>query len=167
MNQVIHHAVRRDLARLESALAAAPDGDMARARQLGRAYANLQRELTHHHEGEDEFVFPFLAKLGLPPDLLKAMDDEHHAMADALARDPCGHAAYASSGSAADAEIARGSVVRTRAVVDQHLRHEEGDLEPLLGPYLETKEWKQRSRSSCGPRPRSSSADSSPGSRTA
>lgn len=34
MNRVIHGAVRRDLARLESALAAAPDGDRARAGEL-------------------------------------------------------------------------------------------------------------------------------------
>jgi hemerythrin-like domain-containing protein len=143
MNQVIHHAVRRDLARLESALAAARDGDVTRARQLGRAYANLQLELTHHHEGEDEFVFPFLANLNAAPDLLKAMDDEHHAMAAALAETRAAMAAYASSGSAAGAEIARASVVRTRAVVDQHLSHEENDVEPLLGPYLRTKQWKK------------------------
>jgi hemerythrin-like domain-containing protein len=143
MNQVIHHAVRRDLERLESALAAAGDGDAARAGQLERAYANLQRELTHHHEGEDEFVFPFLATHGAAPELLKAMDDEHHAMAAALAETRAAMDAYPSSGSASDAEIARASVARTRAVVDRHLSHEENDLEPLLEPYLQTKQWKR------------------------
>jgi hemerythrin-like domain-containing protein len=143
MNRVIHHAVRRDLARLESALAVARDGDVPRAQQLQRAYANLQRELTHHHEGEDEFVFPFLANANAAPDLLKAMDDEHHAMAAALAETGAAMTAYASSGSAGDAQIARASVARTQAVVDQHLRHEENDLEPLLAPYLQTKQWKQ------------------------
>jgi hemerythrin-like domain-containing protein len=142
MNRVIHQAVRRDLSRLESALAAARDGDVARARQLERAYANLHRELTRHHEGEDQYVFPFLAKAGLPSDLLTAMDDEHHAMADALGQTRAAMAAYASSGSANDAESARASVARTRAVVEQHLDHEERDLEPLLEPHMETAEWK-------------------------
>ena len=142
MNRVIHEAVRRDLARLESELGAGRDGDVARAGQLERAYANLQRELTHHHEGEDEFVFPLLAKVGGPPDLLKAMEDEHQAMADALAETRGAMAAYASSGSAGDAESARASVVRTRAVVDRHLSHEERDLEPLLQPHLRTADWK-------------------------
>jgi hypothetical protein len=63
MNRVIHAAVRRDLARLESALAAAADGDLARANQLHVAYANLHRQLKHHHEGEDAYVFPFLERL--------------------------------------------------------------------------------------------------------
>ena len=39
MNRVIHGAVRRDLARLEAALAVAPDGDRERAGALRDAYA--------------------------------------------------------------------------------------------------------------------------------
>src|SRR3954454_22418108 len=142
MNRVIHQAVRRDLARLEAALATAGDGEMARARQLERPYANLHRELTRHHEGEDQFIFHFLAKAGLPSDLLAAMDDEHHAMTDALGQTRAAMASYASSGSATDAQTARDSVARTRAVVDQHLDHEERDLEPLLEPHMKTAEWK-------------------------
>src|SRR3954447_6956885 len=142
MNRVIAQAVRRDLGRLEAALAAAGDGDTARAQQLERAYANLHRELTRHHEGEDQYIFPFLAKAGLPSDLLKAMDDEHHAMADALGETRAAMATYASSGSATDAATAPASVARTRAVVDRHLDHEERDLEPLLEPHMETAEWK-------------------------
>ena len=142
MNKVIHEAVRRDLARLEAALAAAGDGDTGRAGQLERAYANLHRELTRHHEGEDQYVFPFLAESGLPSDLLTAMDEEHQAMADALGQTRAAMATYASSGSTTDAESARASVARTRAVVGQHLDHEERDLEPLLQPHMETAEWK-------------------------
>jgi hemerythrin-like domain-containing protein len=142
MNRLIHQAVRRDLTRLESALADAPDGDAARARQLDRAYANLHRELTRHHEGEDRYVFPYLAQVGLPADLLTAMDDEHHAMADAIGHTRGAMTAYAASGSATDAESARASVARTRVVVDRHLDHEEVDVEPLLEPHLGTEGWK-------------------------
>jgi hypothetical protein len=63
-------------------------------------------------------------------------------MADALAETRAAMARYASSGSAADAESARASVARTQAVVDRHLSHEEGDLEPLLMAHVETAEWK-------------------------
>jgi hemerythrin-like domain-containing protein len=142
MNRVIHAAVRRDLDRLESALAAARDGDVARAAQLQRAYANLHTELTHHHEGEDAHIFPFLAKVGAPAQLLQVMDDEHQAMVDALTATSAAMQAYASSGSAADAETARLSVLSTRAVVDRHLDHEEQELEPLLVPHMKTAEWK-------------------------
>ena len=72
MNRVIHAAVRRDLTRLESALDAAPYGDRARARRLATAYANLHRELKHHHEGEDNNVFPFLARVEGATELIVA-----------------------------------------------------------------------------------------------
>ena len=142
MNRVIHGAVRRDLGRLEAALGAAADGDVARAGRLDVAYANLHRELQHHHQTEDRLIYPFVAKVESADELLRVMDAEHHAMADALAETRSAMAAYASSGSAADAQSARESVVRTQAVVDQHLSHEENDFEPLVVPYLETSDWK-------------------------
>ena len=85
MNQVIHAAVRRDVARTEQALRSFPDGDRARAVQLQRAWQNLVRELTHHHEVEDAHVWPFLESHGHDMALLAAMEDEHAAMKVALA----------------------------------------------------------------------------------
>jgi hemerythrin-like domain-containing protein len=142
MNRVIHAAVRRDLARLESALAVAPDGDQARARQLQVAYANLYHQLKHHHQGEDSYVFPFLAKVEGANELVQVMETEHRAMADALADADTAMAAYAATGSARDAATARDAVVRAHEVVERHLHHEENELEPLMLPHLETPEWK-------------------------
>ena len=65
MNQIIHAAVRRDVARTEQALRALRDGDGARARQIQVAWRNLVRELTHHHEAEDELLWPFLQSRGV------------------------------------------------------------------------------------------------------
>ena len=113
-----------------------------RARQLELAYANLHRELQHHHQSEDRLIYPFVAKVAPAPELLRAMDDEHHNMADALAETRASMTVYASTASSDDAQSARDSVARTRSIVDQHLSHEENDFEPLVWPYLETSEWK-------------------------
>ena len=142
MNRVIHAAVRRDLGRLEGALDRAEDGDSARASQLDRAYANLHRELQHHHESEDRIIYPYVATIAPAEELLKVMDEEHHAMAEALAETRSAMAAYASSASSADARSARDSVARTMKVVEEHLSHEEGEFEPLVWPHLDTKDWK-------------------------
>jgi hemerythrin-like domain-containing protein len=142
MNRVIHAAVRRDLTRLESALDAAPDGDRARARQLATAYANLHRELKHHHEGEDNNVFPFLARVEGATELVQVMEAEHQAMSDALAEAGTAMTAYASTGSASDAHAARDTLLRAHEVVERHLHHEETELEPLMLPHLESPEWK-------------------------
>src|SRR4051794_10018123 len=129
MNRVIHAAVRRDLARLESALAAAPDGDRARDRQLEAAYANLHRQLNHHHVGEDSHAFPFLARVEGASELVQVMEGEHQAMAAPLAEAGTAMTAYASTGSAPDAQAARDAVLRTHEVVERHLHHEETELE--------------------------------------
>lgn len=142
MNRLIHAAVRRDLARLDAGLGRARDGDRERAGDLQRAFANLHRELTRHHEGEDAHLWPMLAKVGVQPDLLGAMESEHAAMSESLAGTATAMSTYARSGSAADALAARESVARTRTVVGQHLAHEEAELEPHLEPHLETPEWK-------------------------
>ena len=143
MNRVIHAAVRRDLARLESALDAAHDGDRARARQLATAYANLHRELKHHHLGEDTHVFPFLARVEARANaLVEVMEAEHQAMAAALAEASTAMTTYASTASTADAYAARDAIVRAHEVVEHHLHHEESELEPLMLPHLESPDWK-------------------------
>jgi hemerythrin-like domain-containing protein len=142
MNRLIHAAVRRDLDRLSAALGQVRDGDVARARALALAFGNLRRELTHHHEGEDAHIWPMLSSVGVDPDLLAAMEVEHHAMADALAEADAAMATFAASGSATHAGAARACVARTRQVVDEHLVHEETELEPHLHKYEDTPEWK-------------------------
>ncbi len=141
MNVVIHGAVRRDLDRLATALATAPDGDVARAGDLQRAYAHLHGQLKHHHEQEDQHVFPALRRLGIDPALLEEMDSEHEAMSDALDLTAASMQRYAVTGSDADAASARAELERTRAVVERHLAHEEAELEPLMQPHLESEEW--------------------------
>jgi hypothetical protein len=143
MNRVIHSAVRRDLDRLAAALGSAPDGDVARAGDLQRAYANLHGQLKHHHEQEDRLVFPALGRLGIDPVLIEEMDAEHGAMADALASTARLMQRYAATGSAQDAAAARDDVRHTRAVVERHLTHEEQELEPLMLPHAESEEWKR------------------------
>jgi iron-sulfur cluster repair protein YtfE (RIC family) len=142
MNRVIHGAVRRDLARLTEALEGAPDGDRERAQGLDKAFGNLHQQLTVHHEGEDEHVFPWLAVEGIDADLLRAMESEHEAMATGLADSSAAMAAYGRTGSADDAAAARASLARTTEVVERHLAHEENELEPLISSRMGSPEWK-------------------------
>lgn len=142
MNRVIHAAVRRDLARLESALDHAPDGDRGRAEGLCRAYGHLHEELTRHHQGEDELIFPMLAGFDVDPILLEEMDSEHQAMAQALEETDAAMSEYATIGSADSAAKAKETVAQARHVVERHLDHEEHELEPLFTPHEDSPEWK-------------------------
>jgi len=142
MNRIIHTAVRRDFGRLASALSAVPDGDRRRAQDLDRAFGNLHDQLTHHHQGEDRWVWPMLADVGVDRDLLATMESEHQAMSDALAAAAAAMNTFAASGSAAAAKDAQESVARAQGVVERHLSHEEEELEPLIIPHLGSAQWK-------------------------
>ena len=113
MNRLIHQAVRRDLERLVRALEDFTEGDRGRAQGLARAFANLRAELTHHHEGEDRWVWPMLATAGVESDLLSSMEAEHQSMSQALAETSRDMDGLAVSASAADARTARESMLRT------------------------------------------------------
>jgi DUF438 domain-containing protein len=142
INQVIHAAVRRDVARTEQALRALPEGDGTRAREVQRAWGNLVRELTHHHEAEDANIWPFLEKRGFDHELLVAMESEHAAMKQALAAASTAIAAVGTSPTTAHATAAANAVSSCSEVVNTHLDHEERDVEPIALQLEDDPEWK-------------------------
>jgi len=143
MNQVIHAAVRRDVARTEQALRTFPDGDLRRAEELQSAWRNLVRELTHHHEAEDEHVWPFLLSRGVDPALLEEMESEHAGMKEALAESSAAIDVLVASPTADNARSAVDVVTRAGVVISHHLDHEERDVEARIMPGLEDDpEWK-------------------------
>jgi len=146
MNQIIHAAVRRDVARTEEALRALPEGDVSRARQLQQAWRNLVRELTHHHEAEDEFVWPFLLSRGADAELMGAMEGEHAAMKDALADAGRALDQVVAEPTASRAQAAADAVSRSSVVINEHLEHEEQDVEPLMAQFEDDPEWKALAR---------------------
>jgi hypothetical protein len=143
MNQVIHAAVRRDVARTEQALRALPAGDVVRARQVRTAWHNLVRELTHHHEAEDAIAWPFLASRGFDAALLEEMEAEHVAMKHALASSSTAIDAVVAAPTEATASAAADEVARASEVINGHLDHEEADVEGIMGDLEDDPEWKK------------------------
>ena len=146
MNQVIHAAVRRDVARTERALRDLREGDGERAGQLQRAWQNLVRELTHHHEAEDRYIWPFLAARGVDAELMAAMEDEHAAMKQALTDAGRAIDEVVAQPTGGRARAAADTVAATSVVIDRHLDHEERDVEPLVAEHEDDPEWKAITR---------------------
>ncbi len=146
MNKVIHAAVRRDLARLGAALEGVADGDRSRAAALFRAWTNLRDQLRHHHTQEDTLLFPVLVELGADTSLVETMESEHQDMSRALADVDQAMRSYATSGSSADAADAAVAVRRGSVLVDHHLAHEEGELEPFMVAHQDTPQWQAAAR---------------------
>ena len=137
MNKVIHAAFRRDLDRFVGALTTFRSGDAERAAQLGRAWANFDRQLTDHHEGEHEIAWPALESIGVSHEMIVQMDAEHDVMAAALADARAAMAALERSPGDGEADKAKVAMERLRQVTVTHLDHEEQELEPV---YLDNVE---------------------------
>lgn len=131
MNKIIHGAVRRDLARFQDALDAFPDGDAGRAARLRAAWRYFYTELDHHHHGEHDIVWPALRQVGASEELLTAMDAEHDRLAEALTRTDAAFATLEGKPTGDSATSARLAVGALAAVADEHLQHEEADLDPI------------------------------------
>jgi hypothetical protein len=142
MNKVIHGAFRRDLDRFIGALTQFPPGDRTRAKQLATAWANLDDQLTYHHEGEHEIAWPALEAVGVSRDLLRAMDSEHATMAAALTETRTAMAALLREPSAEHARSAHAAFGTLREVTVHHLDHEEAEIEPVYLAKRDTPEIK-------------------------
>ena len=131
MNKAIHAAFRRDLDRFLSALGRFPDGDARRADDLGRAWDNFDFQLTKHHEGEHEIAWPALSQVGVTQQTIDQMDAEHEVMAERLAAARSAMTTLRSAPTAANAQTARGAMGELKTVTEEHLDHEEREIEPV------------------------------------
>ena len=131
MNRLIHGAVRRDLARFLDALAAFPDGDQARAVHLGRAWDFFRGELDYHHRGEHAIAWPALRQVGVDDALLAQMDAEHDKLAAALAGAGDTMCALEQTPTKAAAGDAHTAMATLTDVAEEHLTHEERDVDSV------------------------------------
>jgi uncharacterized protein (TIGR03086 family) len=126
----IHRAVRRDLDRLSRALEAGPPASS----EAVRAYwADFADKLHHHHELEDEVIWPLLGTRldGRVDDLLAENAAQHAAMRAAMDELDEVLATTADDRSSARAALA----VATERIVS-HLADEEADVLPLVAEVI-------------------------------
>jgi len=120
----IHRAVRRDITRLATALAAG--GDVPTNGE--RAYwAVTAAQLHHHHELEDTVISPLMAeRLGDRVEaLLTRNAQQHEVMAASMDE-------FDATLAATDATAARAALARMEQAIEAHLAAEEADLLPLI-----------------------------------
>ena len=131
MNSLIHRAVKRDLNGFAAALDKFPAGDHKIAAALAERFRWFDTLLTHHHEGEEEILWPVLRTS--PPDTEEVVElsDEHERIVSALAAARTAFAAFGASASAGDAATAATAVRELYAAAVEHFTHEEGEIDEL------------------------------------
>ncbi len=136
----VHAALRRDFARAH-ALLRSPRHLTSRHRDLlGRHVVFLVHNLHHHHEGEDEHLWPELLRRNpeLAP-LLKRMDADHVTIQGPM--EDLEHLGAAFSSGEASAEELDAAITRLEDALLPHLAAEEGEAMPQACALLSEADW--------------------------
>lgn len=143
MMTVVHDALRRDLERATTALAASPPPGDRQRRAIARHLAWMMTFLHAHHESEDNGLYPVVRDRR--PDaaaLLDAMDADHRAVAERVDEVEAAARSYAASDSEADRSRLLDAIVALEADLLPHLRREEGEAMPVVAAVVTDDEWR-------------------------
>ena len=126
MLMMVHHAFRRDGARLSKALEEIAQGNTSRIAQVGEEWKSFRMTLDGHHKQEDGAIFPDIRNKH--PETSKTIDTltaDHHRMDALLER-----------GDRAFAELPNDEATRVvtelRDLFNSHLALEEAEIAPFL-----------------------------------
>ena len=142
MNKIIHAAFRRDLARIDDALAGFPASSSRRAAELTATWDHFCYQLHRHHQDEETFFWPAFTELGVDPATVAELHGEHHVMVDALEAAEQAMATFGTDSSAVNAAAAHRAVGWLRYVLLEHLAHEERDMDPFSDRHQSTRQVK-------------------------
>ncbi|MFE4456781.1 hemerythrin domain-containing protein [Nocardia tengchongensis] len=136
-----HRAMVTDLARITKAasrLAETPDP--ARAAALSSYIDRVHALIVHHHEGEDEFLWPRLRSLGGDENAIALLTAEHHEL-DKFLVEWNRLAGQLRTDNSVAAELARVTMDLDERLV-AHAGDEEAELTDRLAPVLDKAVWK-------------------------
>ena len=134
MNSLIHRAVRRDLDGFARALDTFPAGDRERATALAARFQWFDTLLTHHHEGEEQILWPVLRTSPPSTEEVGELTDEHERIVAALSAARAAFATFGASATAEDAATAASAVTELQAAATEHFTHEESEIVELCSP---------------------------------
>jgi hemerythrin-like domain-containing protein len=139
---VIHRVFRREFHLLPDLIAQVAVGNTERAGVLAEHLTDIVSSLHHHHEGEDDLLWPpLLAKATLQTELVHRMESQHQALSTALEQVEKLTPAWAATANQADRDELAQAVRDASVILDQHMAEEETEILPLVEEHLTGEEW--------------------------
>ena len=152
----VHTFFRRELRLAGAAVRRVPDGDVRRARAVADHLEYVGRALHHHHQSEDELVWPLLLER-VPQELapIVVLMQSQHERIDALLHESDAAAARWRADAAAPERDHLADVLdELSTTLAEHLDAEEQRLLPIAARCLSQEEWEavgQRARAGTRP----------------
>lgn len=140
---VVHTALLREIRLAPAAIMAVNAGDHDRARVVTDHLGFVLELLHHHHEGEDELLWPKLEARVEPNDkpVLEKTAAQHAALDAQLSEVNRVRMAWATEPSAETREALRLHVGHLLTLLEEHLELEERAVLPLAARLLTQAEW--------------------------
>jgi hemerythrin-like domain-containing protein len=138
----VHNCFRKQFGALPDLVRGVPDGDVGRARVIVGFLGDLTNSLHHHHEGEDELMWPLLLERA-PMDsaLVLRMEEQHERIGELYQRAADNAAVFADTAAPGSrAELAE-TLTELMAALSEHLRDEEVHILPLVERVITVQEW--------------------------
>nr|WP_281179487.1 hemerythrin domain-containing protein [Nocardia inohanensis] len=136
---VVHRAFMREIRLLGEIAAVTPRSDVDQVRRVVRHGRELLVALHHHHDSEDELVWPRLRSAGIDTGLIELMESQHAALAAGMAALDAALTGWESDPAAAEQVTA--AVARLLPVLSEHLADEENSVLPLVALTLTEPQW--------------------------
>lgn len=139
---IVHRVFRREFGMAPDLVGSVAEGDTERAAVVASHLKNIIFGLHHHHEGEDELLWPvLLAKAAPRQELIHQMESEHQAMSEALRRVEAVLPAWEQHARRSDGDQLSAGLREAGAILLQHLDEEEAEILPLVREALTVEEW--------------------------
>lgn len=140
---VVHTAILRELRLAPAAIARGSSGSTRQAKLVDRHIGLVCDLLHHHHQGEEELLWPLLRdrlpEHALP--LLEQAENQHGRIEGSLAGAQAARSRWISDLRAANRDELIASLQALYQLVAEHLDAEERTLLPLAAAYLSEAEW--------------------------
>jgi hemerythrin-like domain-containing protein len=139
----VHNAFRQQFRALPDLVRAVPAGDTKRAAVLVGFLEELTTALHHHHEGEDELMWPLLLeKAPMDSALILRMEEQHERIAELYKRAADNSTALAATADAPSRENLADTLTELIGALEEHLHDEEVYILPLVEKVMTVPQWK-------------------------
>lgn len=139
---VVHRLFRREFRLLPELVAAVPPGDTARAGLLAEHVDLVTTALHHHHEGEDELLWPkLLQRATVQTALIERMESQHGQLSAVLDDIQAVLPQFTETAAPEARDRLADALRRASGTLDEHLGEEEREILPLVEEHLSVEEW--------------------------
>jgi hemerythrin-like domain-containing protein len=140
---IVHRVFRREFRTTRELVCGVRPGDTARALVLAEHLADLVAALHHHHEGEDELLWPVLQQRAtLDTALIHRMEAQHEELSGGLDRVERLLPEFRRSAEPGTRDALAAALHEVSTVLELHLGEEEERILPLCREHLTVAEWR-------------------------